>query len=64
VLERSKTLAKRRRRLAPGQQRHASGGRGAEVLYARSWGCTKYWDDAEREAMVKRSLQSWRVDEP
>lgn len=36
---------------------------GAEVLYARSWGCTKYWDDAEREAMVKRSLQGWRVDE-
>jgi N-acetylornithine carbamoyltransferase len=37
--------------------------RGAEVLYARSWGCTKYWDDAEREAMVKRSLQDWRVDQ-
>ena len=37
--------------------------RGAEVLYARSWGCTKYWDDAEREAMVKRSLHDWRVDE-
>ena len=38
--------------------------KGAEVLYARSWGCTKYWDDDEREAMVKRSLQDWRVDEP
>ncbi|MCB9876124.1 MAG: N-acetylornithine carbamoyltransferase [Planctomycetes bacterium] len=37
--------------------------RGAEVLYARSWGCTKYWDDNEREAMVKRSLHDWRVDE-
>jgi N-acetylornithine carbamoyltransferase len=37
--------------------------RGAEVLYARSWGSTKHWHDAEREAMVKRSLQSWRVDE-
>ncbi|MEZ6038507.1 MAG: N-acetylornithine carbamoyltransferase [Planctomycetota bacterium] len=37
--------------------------RGTEVLYARSWGCTKYWDDNEREAMVKRSLQDWRVDE-
>ncbi|MCR9248084.1 MAG: N-acetylornithine carbamoyltransferase [bacterium] len=36
---------------------------GAEVLYARSWGCTKHWDDPEREAMVKRSLQDWRVDE-
>ncbi len=35
---------------------------GAQVLYARSWGCTKYWDDPEREAMVKRSLQDWRVD--
>lgn len=38
------------------------GTKGAEVVYARSWGCTKYWDDAEREAMVKRSLQDWRVD--
>jgi N-acetylornithine carbamoyltransferase len=37
--------------------------RGAEVLSARSWGCPKYWDDAEREAMVKRSLQDWRVDQ-
>jgi N-acetylornithine carbamoyltransferase len=36
---------------------------GAQVVYARSWGCTKYWDDPEREAMVKRSLQDWRVDE-
>ncbi len=36
--------------------------RGAEVLYARSWGSTKYWEDPEREAMVKRSLQGWRVD--
>ena len=35
---------------------------GAEVLYARSWGCTRYWDDTEREEMVKRSLQDWRVD--
>ena len=38
------------------------GARGAEVVYARSWGCTKYWDDSEREAIVKRSLQDWRVD--
>lgn len=36
---------------------------GTEVLYARAWGSTKYWDDAEREAMVKRSLHSWRVDD-
>lgn len=35
---------------------------GAEILYARSWGSLKYWGDADREAMVKRSLQSWRID--
>ena len=23
---------------------------------------SKYWDDGEREAIVKRSLQDWRVD--
>lgn len=40
---------------------HASA-RGAEVVYARSWASTKYWEDPEREAMVKRSLQGWRVD--
>ncbi len=39
------------------------GAAGAEVLYGRSWGSTKYWDDTERETMVKRSLQSWRIDE-
>jgi ornithine carbamoyltransferase len=32
------------------------------VLYARSWASTKYWEDAEREAMVKRALHAWRVD--
>jgi ornithine carbamoyltransferase len=37
--------------------------KGADVLYSRAWGSVKYWTDAEREAMVKRSLQSWRVDE-
>jgi len=36
--------------------------RAAEVVYARSWGSTKYWGDAERDAMVKRSLQDWRID--
>ena len=36
---------------------------GADVLYARSWGSIKYWDDAEREAMIKRSLESWQIDE-
>lgn len=39
-----------------------AGARGAEVLYVRSWGSTKYWQDPEREAMVKRSMQGWRVD--
>lgn len=38
------------------------GVRGAHILYARSWGSIKYWGDAEREAMVKRSLETWRVD--
>ena len=37
--------------------------RGAEVLYSRSWASTKYWEDPERESMVKRSLQGWRVDQ-
>lgn len=36
--------------------------KGADVVYARSWGSTKHWQDPEREAMLKRSLQSWRVD--
>ena len=39
------------------------GVRDAEVVYTRSWGSTKYWDDPEREAMVKRSLGSWIFDE-
>ncbi len=41
----------------------AEAAKDADVLYARSWGSTKYWDDVEREAMVKRSLGSWIVDE-
>ncbi len=36
--------------------------KGAEVLYARSWGAIKYWNDAARESMVKRSLDSWQID--
>lgn len=40
-----------------------AGARGADVLYVRSWGSTKYWSDPEREAMVKRSLGDWRVDQ-
>ncbi|MBK8976475.1 MAG: N-acetylornithine carbamoyltransferase [Planctomycetes bacterium] len=39
------------------------GVRSAEVVYTRSWGSTRYWDDPERERMVKRSLQSWIFDE-
>jgi N-acetylornithine carbamoyltransferase len=40
-----------------------AGARGADVLYVRSWGSTKYWADAEREAMIKRSLGDWRIDQ-
>jgi N-acetylornithine carbamoyltransferase len=40
----------------------AQAAKGAEVLYARSWASIKHWKDPERQAMVKRSLQSWRVD--
>jgi N-acetylornithine carbamoyltransferase len=40
----------------------AEGVRGAHVLYARSWGSIKYFGDHERESMVKRSLESWRID--
>ncbi len=62
VLQRSKVAAED----AGGSVRvvndREEGVKGAEVVYARSWGCTKYWNDAEREAMVKRSLQDWRVD--
>ena len=39
------------------------GVRDADVVYARSWGSTRYWQDTERDAMVKRSLQAWRVDD-
>lgn len=63
VLERSKSLAGRHGGSVQVSNDMASAVNGTEVLYARSWGCTKHWDDAEREAMVKRSLQGWRVDE-
>lgn len=63
VLERSKSLAKDAGGTVVVSNDMQAAARGAEVVYARSWGCTKYWDDAEREAMVKRSLQGWRVDE-
>jgi N-acetylornithine carbamoyltransferase len=33
----------------------------ADFVYARSWGSLKYYGDAEREALVKRSLQHWMV---
>ncbi len=36
--------------------------KGADVLYARSWGSIKYWSDPEREAFVKRSLHTWQID--
>jgi len=63
VLERSKSLAGQHGGSVQVSNDMASAVSGTEVLYARSWGCTKHWDDAEREAMVKRSLQGWRVDE-
>lgn len=63
VLERSRTAAGDAGGSLRVSNDLASAATGAEVLYARSWGCTKYWDDPEREAMVKRSLQGWRVDE-
>ena len=40
-----------------------AGVRGCDVLYSRSWGSQKYWNDPEREAQVKRSLQSWCIDQ-
>ncbi len=41
----------------------AAGAAGADVLYARSWASLKHWGEAEREAMQKRALASWRVDQ-
>ena len=41
-----------------------AGVRDAEVVYSRSWGSVKYWSDEERERMVKRSLDTWRIDAP
>ncbi len=63
VLDKSRKLAQEHGGSVQVSNDRQAAARGAEVLYARSWGCTKHWDDAEREAMVKRSLQDWRVDE-
>jgi N-acetylornithine carbamoyltransferase len=63
VLQRARTLARDAGGSVEVNNDKDAAAKGAEVLYARSWGSTKYWDDAEREAMVKRSLQDWRVDE-
>ncbi|MCA8950044.1 MAG: N-acetylornithine carbamoyltransferase [Planctomycetes bacterium] len=63
VLEHAGTLARAADGSVEVENDLATACSGAEVLYARSWGCTKYWDDPEREAMVKRSLQDWKVDE-
>jgi N-acetylornithine carbamoyltransferase len=38
------------------------GVRGADVLYARSWRSIKHFGDPERESVMKRSLESWRID--
>jgi N-acetylornithine carbamoyltransferase len=63
VLERSKTAASDAGGSLSVSNDHRAAAKGTEVLYARSWGCTKYWEDPEREAMVKRSLEDWRIDE-
>lgn len=62
VMTRSKALAEQHGGSVKVVNDLQAASRGAEVLYARSWGSIKYWEDIEREAMVKRSLQSWRVD--
>ncbi|HLU39874.1 MAG TPA: N-acetylornithine carbamoyltransferase [Planctomycetota bacterium] len=40
----------------------AEGVREAHVLYARSWRSLKFYADPERESIVKRSLEGWRID--
>lgn len=63
VLGRARTLASENGGSVQVVNDLRAGTRDAEVLYVRSWGSTKYWEDAEREAMVKRALTEWRVDE-
>jgi N-acetylornithine carbamoyltransferase len=63
ALQRARSLAGESGGSVSVQNDLRAGCRGAEVLYVRSWGSTKYWQDAEREAMVKRSLADWRIDQ-
>src|SRR5262245_19787963 len=62
VLQRARGLAQEAGGAVQVQNDLRAAAQGTEVLYARSWGSTKYWEDPEREAMVKRSLHGWRVD--
>ena len=62
VLQRARGLAQEAGGSVQVQNDLRAAAQGTEVLYARSWGSTKYWEDPEREAMVKRSLHGWRVD--
>ncbi len=62
VLQRSRGLAQESGGSVQVVNDLRAGARDSEVLYVRSWGSTKYWEDSEREAMVKRSLSDWRVD--
>lgn len=63
VLEQAKSAAQAAGGSVQVANDREAGSRGAEVLYARSWGSTKHWHDPEREAILKRSLHAWRVDE-
>ncbi len=38
------------------------GVKGAEFVYAKSWGSIKMWEDQERERLLSRSHQEWIVD--
>jgi N-acetylornithine carbamoyltransferase len=62
VLQRAKGLAKEAGGRVQIVNDLQAAARGAEVLYARSWASTKHWEEPEREAMIKRALQGWRVD--
>lgn len=62
VLERARVLASEAGGRVSVVNDLEAAARDAEVLYVRAWGSTKYWDTSDREAMVKRSLQGWRVD--
>jgi len=37
--------------------------RGARVLYAKEWGSTRHYGDAQADAELRRHLAGWKVDE-